>query len=78
MCSLEAYRQHSTLPCSRVTVHVVCPVTSTDRAWITPHSETMLSGGFTGLGTKNALPGKWDDCTLKAGQTPIGLGITNE
>jgi hypothetical protein len=26
---------------------------------------------------KNALPGKWDDCTLKAGQTPVGLGITN-
>jgi hypothetical protein len=25
----------------------------------------------------NALPGNWDDCTLKAGQTPIGLGITN-
>jgi hypothetical protein len=26
----------------------------------------------------NALPGKWDDCTLKPGQTPVGLGITNE
>jgi len=32
----------------------------------------------TGFGTKNALPGKWDDCTLKPRQTPIGLGITNE
>jgi len=26
----------------------------------------------------NALPGKWDDCTLKLGQTPIDLDITNE
>ena len=41
-------------------------------------SGSTLSGYFAGLRTKNALPGKWDDCTLKAGQTPIGLGITNE
>jgi hypothetical protein len=27
----------------------------------------------TKLGTKNSLPGKWDDCDLKADQTPIGL-----
>jgi hypothetical protein len=26
---------------------------------------------------KNALPGKWDDCTLNADQTPINLGISN-
>ena len=29
---------------SRLTVDVLRPVTSTDRAWITPHSETMLRG----------------------------------
>jgi hypothetical protein len=23
-----------------------------------------------------AVAGKWDDCALKAGQTPVGLGIT--
>jgi hypothetical protein len=38
----------------------------------------MLSGDFAGFGMINALPGKWDDCTLKGGQAPIGLGITNE
>jgi len=26
---------------------------------------------------KNALTGKWDDNTLKAGHTPIGLGIAS-
>ena len=41
-------------------------------------SGSTLSGYFAGLRTKNALPGKWDDCILKASQTPIGLGITNE
>jgi hypothetical protein len=34
-------------------VYVVGPVTSTDRAWITPHSETMLRGYFAGFGTIN-------------------------
>lgn len=43
----------------------------------TVHSETMLIVYVAGFGPK-ALPGKWDDCTLNAGQTPIGLGITNE
>ena len=32
---------------------------------------------LAGLGT-NDLPGKWDDCTLKAGQAPIILSNTNE
>ena len=76
--SLTANPKWFTLTCTRVTVDVVRPVTSTDRAWITPRSETMLSGCFAGFGTKNALLGEWDDCTLKAGQTPIGLGINNE
>jgi len=31
-----------------------------------------------GLGMKNALPGMWEDCTLKAGSIPIGFGITTE
>jgi hypothetical protein len=43
-------------------------------------------GYFAGLCPKNvsanvsanALPENWDDCTLKGGQTPIGVGITNE
>ena len=41
------------------------------------HSETMLRCCLAGLGMKNALPGKWDDCTLNADQTPINLGISN-
>jgi hypothetical protein len=36
------------------------------------HMETMLSGYFAGLGMKNAVPGKWDDCALKADQALIG------
>jgi hypothetical protein len=37
----------------------------------------MMRGYFAGLGTKNALTGKCDDNTLKAGQTPMGLGIAS-
>jgi hypothetical protein len=35
--------------------------------------ETSIRGNETGLSPINALPGKWDDCTLKPGQTPIAL-----
>ena len=35
-------------------------------------SGSTLSGYFAGLRTKNALPGKWDDCALKADRTPTG------
>jgi len=51
---------------------------STHRGRVTAHSKIMWSAYFAGFGTKNALPGKWDDCTLTTGQTPIGLGITYE
>jgi len=40
--------------------------------------DNSLTHHLAGLGTKNALLGKWDDCTLKACQTPIVLGITCE
>jgi hypothetical protein len=43
-------------PYCRLTIDVVRPVTSTDRAWITPHAETMLSACLSGFGPKNALP----------------------
>ena len=36
-----------------------------------------MSGHFYGFGPINALTGKWDDNTLKAGHTPIGLGIAS-
>jgi hypothetical protein len=51
-------------------------VRESDKVGTTAYSETTLSGYFAGLG--NPLPGKWDDCTLKAGQTSIGLGVINE
>ena len=37
--------------------------------------DITCKGGF---GTINALPGKWDDFTLKVGHAPVGLGITKE
>ena len=36
-------------------------------------SDTMLGGYFAGFGKKNALPGKWGGCTLKAGQASTGV-----
>jgi hypothetical protein len=42
----------------------------------TAYSRTTLRGYFAGLG--NPLPGKLNDCTLQAGQTAIGLAISNE
>jgi hypothetical protein len=37
----------------------------------------VLREYIAGLGLINALPGKWDGCTSKARQTPVGLGISN-
>jgi len=34
---------------------VALPVTSTDRAWITPHSKALLSGDFAASGVKSKL-----------------------
>ena len=42
----------------------------------TAQSEATLREYLAGLG--NPLPGKWDECTLNAGQTPIGVGVINE
>ena len=41
-------------------------------------SETMLSRYLAGLGTITPYPENGYDWILKAGQAPIGLGITNE
>ena len=46
--------------------------------WATGHSQTMRRADFPRLGTKNALPGKWDGCSLNACQTPMGLGTSTE
>ncbi|HMD83696.1 MAG TPA: hypothetical protein VKO18_03215 [Terriglobia bacterium] len=51
-------------------------VSESGKVGTTAYSGTTLRGYFGGLG--NPLPGKLDDCTLKAGQTPIGLGVSNE